>query len=292
MPCPDCLKEVSGSDSCCLVTMYTFHPGPLPSLEQLDDGVADASFKRWATSSRVTRQSQWRQYLSFCELYNLQVLPTSLTTVCRYAVYLAIHKRIQFSSIREYVGALKFLNLDYGFPDPDFKNFYLFESVMIGIKRSLGNASAPKEPLTPNNLLSMKYHLVLSKPLDSAIFSCLLIGFILFLRKSNLVVESLAKFDPERTLSRASFTFYSWGMTVALFKTKIIQFREKMLLLPMIRVPNSHLCPVSAVENHFKVMPGLLSDPAFLVEPGRPLILQKTVRMFESSRHGNRAEVK
>ena len=73
------------------------------------------------------------------------------------------------------------------------------------------------------------------------------------LRKSNLLVKSARSFDASQQLLRSDFTFYSWGGLVTIRWSKTIQFRERVVRLPLSFVAHSPLSPVTAVTRamHF-----------------------------------------
>jgi hypothetical protein len=53
--------------------------------------------------------------------------------------------------------------------------------------------------------------------------------------------------------------------------TKPIQFGERLLQTPLLKLPGSCLCPVTAYDNMLKVIPGKSSDALFLLPNGKPV---------------------
>ena len=66
--------------------------------------------------------------------------------------------------------------------------------------------------------------------------------------QSHLLVKSARSFDAPQQLLRLDFTFYSWGGLVTIRLSKTIQFCEWVVCLPLPFIPDSPLCPVTAVK--------------------------------------------
>ena len=104
--------------------------------------------------------------------------------------------------------------------------------------------------------------------LESAIevlcYIALLIGFYLFLRRSNLAAESMDKFNPKEQLTRKD-VFKMGKLTVVDIKwSKMNQYREKELIIPLIPAKHRIICPVfwmNVLFQHFPVSSDL--DPLF-----------------------------
>ena len=105
------------------------------------------------------------------------------------------------------------------------------------------------------------------------------------LRKSNLLVKSARSFDAYQQLLRSDYTFYSWGGLVTIRWSKTIQFRERVVRLPLSFLPDSPLSSVTAVKRamHFtrKASPDsqafafLRSPDLVLMHFSYPLFLKK-----------------
>ena len=94
-----------------------------------------------------------------------------------------------------------------------------------------------------------------SNSLDLVFWTAALIAFLTFFRKSNLFPSSPSTFDPVRNLTRHDVqTFQSFAL-ITVNWTKTIQFQERGLIIPIPRISNSPLCPVSALERYFQSVP-------------------------------------
>ncbi|MEW8544996.1 MAG: hypothetical protein AB2693_15840, partial [Candidatus Thiodiazotropha sp.] len=74
-----------------------------------------------------------------------------------------------------------------------------------------------------------------------------LVGFFSFFRKSNLLVESHILFDPSRHLCANDIQFTTTGAVLKVRWSKVIQFRERTLHIPLPKIPNSMFCPSTAL---------------------------------------------
>ena len=64
---------------------------------------------------------------------------------------------------------------------------------------------------------------------------------------------------------RSDFHFTSWGLIVSVKWSKVIQFRERTLLIPLVSIPSHALCPVHALRDFFDTCPAPASSPAFVL---------------------------
>ena len=62
---------------------------------------------------------------------------------------------------------------------------------------------------------------------------------------------SARKFDPSKQLTKTDFRFFSWGTLVTIRWSKTIQFRERVVDIPLPCIPGSKLCPTTAIIHAF-----------------------------------------
>ena len=94
-----------------------------------------------------------------------------------------------------------------------------------------------------------------------------LVGFTMFLRKSNLVPDTMHTFDPEHQFTTADIntTGPTTPMMFQLRWTKTIQFKQKTLRLPVLPVENKKICPVLWIHYVINTIPALPTDPALTI---------------------------
>ena len=135
--------------------------------------------------------------------------------------------------------------------------------IVHGLRRILGDAQDQKLPITPEILLRIRSKLMANR--YSGIWAAMLIGLYSFFRKSNLVPKSAKDYDPSKTLSREDIFVRLWGLVICVQWSKTIQFKQRKLLIPVVRLLSNHpLCPVHAYERHLRSFPAPPSLPAFL----------------------------
>ena len=102
-------------------------------------------------------------------------------------------------------------------------------------------------PVPPSILLSISHVFDCEgDPRSSTPFCAFLSTFYLMARLANIVPKSAKSFDPRRHLTRGDVAVTSHGLLVTFKCTKTIQFGERLLHIPLLRIIDSPLCPVSA----------------------------------------------
>ena len=94
-------------------------------------------------------------------------------------------------------------------------------------------------------------------------FAPFLFTFILKARLANIVPRSRKCFDPSRNLTRSDVATNQYGLIVTFKCTKTIQFGERQLHIPLLRLPGSPICPVSAYQRMVRLVPALVLGPPY-----------------------------
>ena len=183
-------------------------------------------------------------YLRFCSCMDIKPVPVSSVNLGRYVAFLA--SKLCFSSIRQYLNVVRIMHLELGYGSPLSENWYL-SSILKGIRRFKGNATSQKLPVTPKILAGILTVLDLSQPFDIVFWAACLVGFISFFRKSNLLVPSMEKFDPSKHLCKSDLSIDPNGTILSVRWSKTIQFKQKVLQIPLPHINNSAFCPSSAL---------------------------------------------
>ena len=105
-----------------------------------------------AASTRKTYSSGERRFLDFCTLHSPHKstpIPTDKATLIQYVAHLA--KTITHFSIKGYLAAVRHLRICSGY-DLDLKKFIRLQLVCRGIKRSQGDSSRVRLPITITHL--------------------------------------------------------------------------------------------------------------------------------------------
>ena len=170
------------------------------------------------------------------------MVPASKKQVARYIVYLV--DKLSPSSILQYINVIRILHLEKGYDNP-LQSYYV-TSLLQGIKREHAAPPAQKLPITPKILLAMYHVLDLSIPACITFWAAALIAFYSFFRKSTLLPK-LGAFSPESDLCIGDLQKSPKGYLLTVKHTKTIQFRQKLLQIPLPLIPGSPLCPSRAL---------------------------------------------
>lgn len=111
-----------------------------------------------------------------------------------------------------------------------------------------------------------------------SLFICL----FLLARKSNLVPTSLKDLASHKCLLRSDVSAIEGNLLVSFNWSKTIQFGERVLQSPLLRLPHSFLCPVAAYEEMVKVVKGKPNEFLFMLPNGRPVTYYLFQKRFRS----------
>ena len=163
--------------------------------------------------------------------------------------------------MRNYLYGIRTLHVLLREEPPDFKDIEV-RLTLRGLTKIMVTPVKRAQPMTPEILAEMLGFLNLNKHSDRVFWAIMLIGFFGFLRKSNLVPDSVASFDPVKQLTRNHITFKGDIAIISVTWTKTIQNREKLLEIPLFPIPGSALCPVAALKT-LLLKPGRGHNPLF-----------------------------
>ena len=200
-------------------------------------------------------------YLKFCQLFQLTPFPTTEWNLIRFARFIA-NGVTSYDTVKGYLSGIKRFHEIARFKFPT--NLYTLKLEMMAIKRELAGPVKKAVPVTPQ-LLSQIYSKVnLKNMLEVVCYVALLVGFCLFLRKSNLVPDTEGSFNEKEQLTRGD-VWRSGKLTIVDIKwSKTNQYRARELLLPLIPAKNKKICPVYWINYLFAMNKNAkLTDPLF-----------------------------
>ncbi|CAH3137874.1 unnamed protein product [Porites lobata] len=98
-----------------------------------------------------------------------------------------------------------------------------------------------------------------------------------------MLLKGVTKFNPLKHLRRSDIVFYpGWAIVINRW-SKTIQFSQRLLTVPLPLIPGHPLCPYSALQHAFKLVPATLSGPAFVLPaPSRRGLIPFTYAKFDS----------
>lgn len=190
-----------------------------------------------APSTRRTYQAGLQAYLDFCYQYNIQPFPASSLTLRYFCTHLA--RSISYKTIKVYLSALRLEHLERGYHNPTDDE--LLRLLCTGIKRTQGDTSRQRLPITINILKALKtqlrndssYSLVEKRLLWSAFT----LAFYGFLRASEYASSNLLWSDIQLTPST---------VTILLRQSKTDPFRHGHSIT--LQATFTSTCPVRAIK--------------------------------------------
>ena len=245
-------------------------------LAELDELVANTKQLAVKESTKKGYITHITAYIEFCDRFGLPQLPCDNLQLCRFAQYLVKYRNMKSSdSIGNYVSGIRTSMAIMGLPVPDplEKQMQLFNQ---GLKNLLPQGTRQMKPITPEMLLKIYNVVDFTNLTDMVAWVATLIGFTLFLRRSNLVPEAMDRFDSEKQFCRKDFNVIDpLSVMMAEIKwSKTIQFKEKILRLPILPAGNKSICPVLWMHYMCEQIPGSPEDPAFMIiQKGEKLAL-------------------
>ena len=163
-------------------------------------------------------------------------------------------------------------------PDTNDKQIKMFTS---GLKRVISHAVKQAEPITSVLLLKMSKVVNYSDRVEMVAWTATLIGFYLFLRKSNLVPDTMTTFDQEKQFCRGDVNLLGVdkAMMVEIRWSKTIQHKQKILRLPVLPADNKAVCPVFWMHYMVTAIPAMAHHPTFTIAL-KPTILALSVNQL------------
>jgi len=212
---------------------------------------------------------QFKAFLLFCLYFNLPYLPTDSDTLSLYVQFL---KRtfVSMTSIRNYINGAKTLHLTLGLPFPE--SDYSFRLLLRGLTRLHPHEEKRALPITPVILVKLFAVMDMNSPLHVSLWCCFVTAFFLFARKSTMLPPSAALFSVKKHLTRGNFFRSEKGLLVLIRWSKTLQFGERHLLIPLLEIPGSVLCPCRAFDRMVSLLPAEEISPAFLHLVGTSLV--------------------
>ena len=123
------------------------------------------------------------------------------------------------------------------------------------------------EPITPKLLLRMSRVVNYTCHMEMVAWVATLVGITMFLRKSNLIPDTMTEFNPDMQFGRQDFNLTGplSVMMAEITWAKNLQFKQKILRLLVLPVENKAICPVMWIHYMIQQVPALPSNPAFTI---------------------------
>ena len=224
-------------------------------------------------STKKNLISQLNAYQKFCDRYMLQYFLCDNKQLCRFGQHLSRTFESP-DAVGNYQSGLRMMLALLGLEVPDVKDRQA-QMFNTGIKRVMGHSIKQAAPITPQLLLRLSKVVNYKDRVEVIAWTAVLLGFYMFLRKSNLVPEAMDKFEPLHQFRRADANLL--GLDAAMMFevrwTKTLQFRQKVLRFPVLPAKNKAINPVFWVHKMILDNPGEPDDPLLLVRTPQATVL-------------------
>ena len=230
------------------------------NLDRLDQQCTGSLKTAYRPNTLRSYKSKINVYLRFCQFYGLQPFPAEEWQLVRFARYLA-NGVTSYDTVKGYLSTIKTSHEIGKFPFP--KDVSTLRLELRSIKFELAGPVKKAMPITPKKICSIYSVIQLGNPLHVAGYLALLVGFYLFLRKSNLVPDTQDSFNGKEQLKWENVWWWGSVLMVTVEWSKTRQYRDKPLDLPLIRCKDIRLCLIywiSYVKLKFSPKP---QDPLF-----------------------------
>lgn len=234
-----------------------YYVAAIDDLSELDGRVAEIVSSAWSGNTLSCRNSQWKKFLGFCNDRCLVALPASLSTVVRFLAFLE-SCGFKYGTINNYVSSLVVLHKFYGV-DSGFRESYLIQTAMAGLKKRIGCLTSPRLPLTVEQLSDIYLNYPRSM-LGDCCWLAVLISFRTLLRKSNVVLDDMSG----HTILRKDVTFYPDKVVFKVHTTKTRRKGDETLVIPVNRTSKIGFCVWTLLSRHVVLYPAPLTSPLLL----------------------------
>ena len=229
--------------------------------------------KAFAEGTFDNHLCQWVTYLEFCVFFQLVAFPANALVVAWYAQFLT--RRLKsHGALLSYISGVKKLHQMLGYSIKSFKHFIL-KITLMGLKRSNEHVVVQAPPITPKLLEQMHAQLNFTLEEDVVFWAAAILAFFLLFRKSNLLPDTKWGFDKAKQLRRKDLLFTKDKVIVGIRWAKNHQFTRELFTFPLPKIPNSSLCPVSALHVLFRKVRGDANSHLFSFSDGSSLTYKK-----------------
>ena len=204
-----------------------------------------------------------------------QPITLDLQNILSFIQYLA-YNNITPKVIANYLSSIRTMAGWYGIPHSDLSHhmvFLLLRSLRI-------NSVVPPTPKGIFDIHTMvKISALCDGTNDPPLFrSAFVLGFLGFLRMSNLCPHSCSQFDQNKHLLRKDVIFGPPGVKLRIKWSKTQQETGSVRWLRLPLLQNKILCPVSALQRLLATRPGNPNNPLFVHQITGHIVIDTTVR--------------
>ena len=230
-------------------------------MEQIRGAAFKDQVYLYAKSTVKNIRSHLKTYFLFCTKYGFDSLPATSDCIVCFCQFMS--QTVSYQYIKQILSSVKTLHKVFNFEM--IEKDYAIDVTLQCIKRKTAKTPLHAFPILPDTLKSMLLFMDLSVPENLALWTAFLACFFLAFRKKSICPESLSKFDPKNDLTRGKIHVDAANdiALVLVDHSKVVQYREKQVIFPLIGAKNSPLNVVYYLDLLFKTNPADDESPAF-----------------------------
>ena len=232
------------------------------SLSELKQDLKQSWLASYSRGSWANMYIQWKSYWLFCRHYGLRPLPASAKCLFLFAQFLSRSFK-SADSINNYLCSVKVLHEISGL-ECDVLQSSGYKLLIRGLRRQLQHRSKEALPVDPQLLKEMFVFVDVSDVTQATYWCAILFAFFLMFRKSQYISQFSSVVDMSKVL-RSDVVISDDVAKVYVGWSKTNQFGQRLLCLPLVSIPNSPLCPLTAFEHMSRMLPLQAHFPAFMV---------------------------
>ena len=242
------------------------------NLMKLDMAIANTKGLSIKESTKKNLLTQLGAYEKFCHKYWLEYFPCDNTQLCRFGQHLSETFQSP-ESVTNYLSGIRTCLALMGLQIPDVNDRQM-KMFTTGLKRAMPHAVKQAEPVTPQLLLRLSKVVNYKDQVEVVAWTGLLLGFYLFLRKSNLVPDTMDSFDKNQQFCRADINLLGVdkAMMIEIRWSKTIQYKQKVLRLPVLPAKNKAICLVFWVHYMVNKVPAGPEQPVLALATGNKIL--------------------
>ena len=199
----------------------------------------------YADSTKATYKTHLDTYLRFCLYMGYTPVQVQPDHLLQYTAFSA--RCLKAASARGYLNIIGIPHKRFGLLNPLLDKWppKSLKSLLTGINRSKGQTKSQRHPISPSMFLQLHDQLNLESSFEASFWAIFLVAFYGMFRNSHLLPVSPTSFDPRKQLTKADFKIFPWGVLITIHWSKTIQFRGRVVIIPLSRIPHSPLCPTA-----------------------------------------------
>ena len=245
-------------------------------LERIREAAFNDQVHLYAKGTVKNIRSHLKTYVLFCTRFGFNPLPASSDCIVCFAQFMS--QTVSYAYIKQILSSIKTLHKVYKLDM--IERDYAIDVTLQCIKRKTARTPLHVFPVMPNTLKSMLLFMDLSVPENLALWTSYLSCFYLAFRKKSICPESMSKFDPRNDLTRGKIHVDAENNValVLVDHSKVVQFREKQVVFPLIGATGSPLNVVYYLDLLFKSNPADDDAPAFsYLRKGKLLVVMQAL---------------